>query len=167
MGYKKKNNQKKSFKKSNFQKKMNFVHGTSSEKEKEIQFSRQTNEEFYARKKQQQQAKDVSKNTCFKCKQVGHIGHKCPKNLKLVYVEKKKSGVGTKAPKFEPKHIWKQKDELSKRSIQNDSRFYIKNVSNGQTWVVKQKVTSDSDGEKTKLDSTKKVELKKKENVFL
>ncbi|MFS8033879.1 putative transcription factor interactor and regulator CCHC(Zn) family [Helianthus anomalus] len=68
---------------------MNFVHGTSSEKEKELQFNRQTNEEFYARKKQQHKAKGVSKKTCFKCKQVGHIGRKCPQNLKLVYVEKK------------------------------------------------------------------------------
>ncbi|MFS7920502.1 putative Zinc finger, CCHC-type superfamily [Helianthus anomalus] len=58
---------------------MNFVHGTSSEKEKELQFGRQTNEEFYARKKRQlQHANDVSKKTCFKCQKVGYIGRKCP-----------------------------------------------------------------------------------------
>ncbi|MFS7962262.1 putative transcription factor interactor and regulator CCHC(Zn) family [Helianthus anomalus] len=85
---------------------MNFVHGTSSEKEKELQFSRQTNEEFYARKKQQQHAKNVSKKTCFKCQQVGHTSRKCPQNLKYVYVEKKKTEVDkTKTPKFEPKQI--------------------------------------------------------------
>ncbi|MFS8007040.1 hypothetical protein Hanom_Chr14g01256281 [Helianthus anomalus] len=64
LGYKRKQNQRKQAEKTNFQKKTNFVHGTSSEEEKELQFSRQTNEEFYAQKKQQQ-AKDDSKKTCF------------------------------------------------------------------------------------------------------
>ncbi|KAJ0800205.1 putative transcription factor interactor and regulator CCHC(Zn) family [Helianthus annuus] len=92
LGYKKKQNQRKWAKKTNFQKKTNFFHVTSSEEEKEIRFSRQTNEEFYAQKKQQQQqqAKDVSKKTCFKCKQVGHVGRKCPQNRKPVDVEQKK-----------------------------------------------------------------------------
>ncbi|KAJ0450732.1 hypothetical protein HanHA300_Chr15g0559561 [Helianthus annuus] len=61
LGYKKKQNQKKRAEKINFQKMTNFVHETSSEEEKEIRFSRQTNEEFFAQKKKQQQAKDVSK----------------------------------------------------------------------------------------------------------
>ncbi|MFS7919801.1 putative transcription factor interactor and regulator CCHC(Zn) family [Helianthus anomalus] len=143
---------------------MNFVKGTSSENEKKLQFSRHTNEEFYARKKQEQQAKDVSEKTCFKCQQVGHIGRICPQNQKPVYVEKKKKEVEKqKTPKFEPKQIWKQKTDLSKRNIQNDSRFYIKNVSNGQIWVVKRKnIFVD---EKRKIDSTKKVDVKK-ENIF-
>ncbi|MFS7929849.1 putative transcription factor interactor and regulator CCHC(Zn) family [Helianthus anomalus] len=84
---------------------MNFVQGTCSEEEKEIRFSRQTNEEFYAQKKQQQQAKDVSKKTCFKCQQIGHVGRKCP-NLKPVNVEKKKVDVvRQKSPKLELKQI--------------------------------------------------------------
>ncbi|MFS7936694.1 putative transcription factor interactor and regulator CCHC(Zn) family [Helianthus anomalus] len=80
---------------------MNFVHGKNSEEEKEIQFSRHTNEEFHAQKKQQQQAKDVSKKTCFKCDQIGHVGRKCP-DLKPVDVEKKKvEVVNQKSTKFE------------------------------------------------------------------
>ncbi|MFS7962555.1 putative transcription factor interactor and regulator CCHC(Zn) family [Helianthus anomalus] len=71
---------------------MNFVQGTSSEEVKELKFRRQTNEEFYGKKKQQQQAKDVSKKTCFKCDQIGHVGRKCP-NLKPVDVEKNKIDV--------------------------------------------------------------------------
>ncbi|MFS7963446.1 hypothetical protein Hanom_Chr08g00738181 [Helianthus anomalus] len=54
LGYEKKQNQRKRAEKSNFQKKTKFVHGTSSEEEKETQFSRQTNEEFYAQKRKQQ-----------------------------------------------------------------------------------------------------------------
>ncbi|MFS7990848.1 putative transcription factor interactor and regulator CCHC(Zn) family [Helianthus anomalus] len=87
LGYKKKQNHKR-FEKPNYQKKTNFVHGTSSKEEKELQYSRQTNEEFYAQKKQQQQFKDVSKRTCFKCGQNGHLSRKCP-NLKPVDVEKR------------------------------------------------------------------------------
>ncbi|MFS7919049.1 putative transcription factor interactor and regulator CCHC(Zn) family [Helianthus anomalus] len=88
-----------------FRKNLNFVHGTSSEEEKEIRFSRQTNEEFSAQIKKQQQAKDVSKKTCFKCQQIGHVGHKCP-NLKSVDVDKKKrqsEAVKQKITKFESK----------------------------------------------------------------
>ncbi|MFS8021613.1 putative transcription factor interactor and regulator CCHC(Zn) family [Helianthus anomalus] len=95
---------------------------------------------MFDQKKQQRQAKDVSKKTCFKCEQIGHVGRKCP-NLKLVDVEKKKSEVVNhkstkfvskqtwkpKTPKFESKQIWKP----DKRNIQNDSRFYQRNVSNG------------------------------------
>ncbi|MFS8002646.1 putative transcription factor interactor and regulator CCHC(Zn) family [Helianthus anomalus] len=96
---------------------MNFVHGTCSEAEKEIQFSRQTNEEFYAQNKQQQQAKDVSKKTCFKCDQVGHVGRKCPQNLKPVDVEQKKQqsvAVKLKSTKFESKQTWKPKPKTPK-----------------------------------------------------
>ncbi|MFS7935129.1 putative transcription factor interactor and regulator CCHC(Zn) family [Helianthus anomalus] len=89
---------------------MNFVHGTSSEEEKELQFRRQSNEEFYAQKKQQQQhAKDVSKKTCFKCDQIGHVSRKCP-NLKPGGVEKKRSEVvNQKSTKFESKQTWRPK----------------------------------------------------------
>ncbi|MFS8035175.1 putative transcription factor interactor and regulator CCHC(Zn) family [Helianthus anomalus] len=80
----------KGLKKQNYQKKMNFVHGKSSEEDKELKFRRQSNEEFYAQKKQQQQAKDVSKRTCFKCNKIGLVGRKCP-NSKLVDVGKQKS----------------------------------------------------------------------------
>ncbi|MFS8024476.1 hypothetical protein Hanom_Chr16g01463711 [Helianthus anomalus] len=83
---------------------MNFVHGTSFEEEKEIRFSRQTNEEFYAQKKKHQQAKDVSKKIYFKREQVGHVCRKCPQNLKPVYVEQKKQqseAVKQKLSKFE------------------------------------------------------------------
>ncbi|MFS7934788.1 hypothetical protein Hanom_Chr05g00395791 [Helianthus anomalus] len=135
LGYKKNNNQTKRFEKTNFQKKMNFVHETSSKKEKELRFSRQTNEKFYAQKKQQQ-AKDVSK----------HV------------LNVNKLGTLAKLPKFEPKQIWKQKVEESKRNIQNDSRLYEKNVSKGQIWVVKKQSTSVD--EKRKINSTKKVDIK-------
>ncbi|XP_021971547.1 putative protein tag-278 [Helianthus annuus] len=64
--------------------------GKSSEAEKELQFRRPSNEEFYAQKKQQQQGKDVSRKTCFKCDQTGHLAHKCP-NSKPIDVEKQKS----------------------------------------------------------------------------
>ena len=50
LGYKKKQNRNKN-EMPNYQAKMNFVHGTSSEEEKELQFRRQSNEEFYAQKK--------------------------------------------------------------------------------------------------------------------
>ncbi|MFS8001762.1 putative transcription factor interactor and regulator CCHC(Zn) family [Helianthus anomalus] len=89
LGYKKKQNQKR-FEKPNYQRKTNFVHGTSSEEEKELQFSRQTNENFYTqKKKQQQQVKYVSKRTCFKCGQIGYLSRKCP-NHKPGVVEKQK-----------------------------------------------------------------------------
>ncbi|MFS7962171.1 putative transcription factor interactor and regulator CCHC(Zn) family [Helianthus anomalus] len=87
--YKKKKNQNKRFQKQNFVKKMNFVHGRSSETDKEFQLRRQANEEFFAQKKQHQQAKDVSNKTCFKYNQVGHISRKCPQNSKPVNVEQK------------------------------------------------------------------------------
>ncbi|MFS8006474.1 hypothetical protein Hanom_Chr14g01249561 [Helianthus anomalus] len=109
--------------------KMKFVYGTSSEVEKELQFSRQTNEEFYAQKKKQQHAKDVSKKTCFKCQQIGPVG--AEKEKKQFEVAKQKS------PKFEPKQIWKPntckfepkptwkpKIDLPKRNVHNDLRFY-------------------------------------------
>ncbi|MFS7937063.1 putative transcription factor interactor and regulator CCHC(Zn) family [Helianthus anomalus] len=106
LGYKKKQNQE-HFEKQNYQKKTNFVHGTSFEEEKELQYRRQSNEEFYAQKKQQQQVKDVSKKTCFNCDQ--HLSRKCP-NLKPVGVEKKKSDVvNQKSTKFESKQTWKPK----------------------------------------------------------
>ncbi|MFS7954556.1 putative transcription factor interactor and regulator CCHC(Zn) family [Helianthus anomalus] len=101
---------------------MNFVHGTSLEEEKQIQFSRQTNEEFYAQKKQQQQAKDVSKKTCFKCQYIGHVGRKCPQNLKSVDVEKKKQkseAVKQKSHKFELKQTWKPNPNLSQNRFGN------------------------------------------------
>ncbi|MFS7911808.1 hypothetical protein Hanom_Chr02g00122421 [Helianthus anomalus] len=130
LGYKKRHSQKKRSKKSNLPKKkeMNFVHKTSYEEEKEIRFSRQTNEEFYAQKKQQQD-KDVSKKTCFKYQQIRHVGRKFP-NLKHVNVEKEKVEAvkqkstkfeskqtwkpKLKTPKFEPKQIWKAKVEVTK-----------------------------------------------------
>ncbi|MFS7979219.1 hypothetical protein Hanom_Chr10g00924831 [Helianthus anomalus] len=68
-----------------------------------------------------------------------------------------------KTPRIVPKQIWKRKGEVSKGNIQNNSTFYVKNVSKGQIWVVKKKETSD---EKKKLDSTEKVEIKK-QNVFV
>ncbi|MFS7967816.1 putative transcription factor interactor and regulator CCHC(Zn) family [Helianthus anomalus] len=189
LGYKKKQNQNKRFEKIKLQKKMNFVHVTSSEEEKELRFNRQTNEEFYAQKKKQQ-AKDVLKKTCFKCQKVGHIGRKCP-NMKPVNVEKEKKKSETvkhKSPKFEPKQIWKPKVDISmlkqiwkpntskfepkpfwklkidllKRNVQNDSRFYERNVSKGQIWVVKKQTSVN---EKRKIDSTKNVEVKN-EKVF-
>ncbi|MFS7978295.1 putative transcription factor interactor and regulator CCHC(Zn) family [Helianthus anomalus] len=46
------------------------------------------------KKRKQQQAKDVSKKTCFKCQQVGHIDHKCPQNMKPVDVDKIKRNPG-------------------------------------------------------------------------
>ncbi|KAJ0880822.1 putative transcription factor interactor and regulator CCHC(Zn) family [Helianthus annuus] len=72
LGYKKKQSWNKN-EKPNYQAKMNFVHRTSSEEEKKLQFRRQSNEDFYAQKKQQQQVKYVSKRTCFKCDQTGHL----------------------------------------------------------------------------------------------
>ncbi|MFS7953697.1 putative transcription factor interactor and regulator CCHC(Zn) family [Helianthus anomalus] len=89
---------------------MNFIHGTSSEEEKELQFRRQPNEEFYAQKKQQH-VKDVSKKTCFKCDQAGHVRRKCP-NLKPVDVEQKRQqtvAVKQKSTKFESQQTWKPK----------------------------------------------------------
>ncbi|MFS7996476.1 putative transcription factor interactor and regulator CCHC(Zn) family [Helianthus anomalus] len=162
----------------------NFVHGTSSEEEKELQFRRHSNEEFYAQKKQQQQAKDFSKRTCVKCNQTGHLGRKCP-NPKPVAIEKenrvevetqkltkqtwipKRSKFGSKqswklvTPRFRTTQSWKTNVDMtkpnqflkpkiveSKQNIQNDSRFYKRNLSKGQIWVVKQQKVSND--EKTK-----------------
>ncbi|MFS7917253.1 putative transcription factor interactor and regulator CCHC(Zn) family [Helianthus anomalus] len=102
LGNKKKENQKKRSEKTKFKKNMNFVHRTSSEEEKEIRFSRQNNDEFYNRNKKQQQAKDVSKKTCFICQQIGHVGRKCP-NLKHVDVEKNTKKSEIEVTKFESK----------------------------------------------------------------
>ncbi|MFS7986257.1 putative transcription factor interactor and regulator CCHC(Zn) family [Helianthus anomalus] len=80
---------------------MKFVHGTTSEEEQELKFRRQSNDEFLAQKKKQQpQVKDVSKRTCFKCDQIGHLARKCP-NLKPADVDKKKS-----------KNVEKQKSDV-------------------------------------------------------
>ncbi|MFS7962563.1 putative transcription factor interactor and regulator CCHC(Zn) family [Helianthus anomalus] len=138
--------QKKRFQKFVYVEKMSVVHETSSEKEKESHFSRQTNEELFAKKKQQQ-AKDVSNKMCFKCNQVGHIGRKCPQNSKPVYVKKKEKSedLNLKTPMFAPKQVWKQTNESSKGNIHNDSKFYVKNVSKGQTWVIRKKVTFDAE----------------------
>ncbi|MFS7977974.1 putative transcription factor interactor and regulator CCHC(Zn) family [Helianthus anomalus] len=100
LGYKKKQNWNKN-ETPNFQAKMNFFQGTSSEEEKELKFRQQSNEEFHAQKKQQQQqVKDVSNRTCFKCDQIGHLARKCP-NLKLVGVEMKKKSVYVQKQKFD------------------------------------------------------------------
>ncbi|MFS7997753.1 putative transcription factor interactor and regulator CCHC(Zn) family [Helianthus anomalus] len=185
---------------------MNIVHGTSSEEEKELQFRRQSNEDFYAQKRnQQQQVKDVSKRTCFKCDQTGHLAHKCP-NLKpddvetkkkSVYVQKQKSEVVTrKSTKFDSKQtwkpkmsktdsqqtwkpvtsrlrttqswkttvdatkqnqFWKPKVDVQNENVQNDSHFYKRSVSKGQTWVEKkQKVTvSDNQNENSFVKNDK------------
>ncbi|KAJ0901630.1 putative transcription factor interactor and regulator CCHC(Zn) family [Helianthus annuus] len=116
LGYKKKQNWKRN-EVPNYQTKMNFVHGTASEEEKELKFRRQSNDEFLAQKKRQQpQVKDVSKRTCFKCDQIGHLACKClnlkPVDVetkkKSVYVEKQKSEVVTqKSTKFDSKQTWK------------------------------------------------------------
>ncbi|MFS8007125.1 hypothetical protein Hanom_Chr14g01257331 [Helianthus anomalus] len=63
-----------------------------------------------------------------------------------------------------PNQFWKPKADLSKQNIQNESRFYQRNVLKGQIWVVK-KQTSMSD-DKRKTNSTKKVE-NKNEKVFV
>ncbi|MFS7998474.1 putative transcription factor interactor and regulator CCHC(Zn) family [Helianthus anomalus] len=121
--------------------------------------------------------KDVSKRTCFKCDQVGHIGRKCP-NLKHVGVERKTSEVlnqkstkfGSKqtwkpmTPRFRTRQswktmvdatklhqFWKSKIDLTKQNSQSDSQFYQRNGSTGQIWVVKTKSS---------------VNEKNKENIF-
>ncbi|KAJ0472307.1 putative transcription factor interactor and regulator CCHC(Zn) family [Helianthus annuus] len=136
LGYKRKQNQNKSFEKQKVQKKTNFVHGKSSEEEKELQFRRQSNEEFHAQKKKQQQAKDVSKKTCFKCDQIGHVARKCP-NTKPVDVEKQKSeDVRRKFTRFDSKQTWKY----------NTNKF-----ASNQTWKPKQ---TRSDSRQTKNSHT-------------
>ncbi|MFS7953257.1 putative transcription factor interactor and regulator CCHC(Zn) family [Helianthus anomalus] len=90
-------------------------------KEKESDYS---SEKFFAQKKQHQQANDVSTKTCFKCSQVGHAPSKCLQNPKAIYIEKKEKSedLKLKTPKFAP----------------NNSKFYFKrNVSKGQTWLIK------------------------------
>ncbi|KAJ0851059.1 putative transcription factor interactor and regulator CCHC(Zn) family [Helianthus annuus] len=148
LGYKKKQNWNKN-KTPNFQAKMNFVHGTSSEEEKELKFRQQSNEEFQAQKKQQQQVKDVSKRTCFKCDQTGHLARKCP-NLKPVGVETKKKSVyvqkqkyevvNQKSTKFESKQTWKPK--LSKADSQQTWKPVTPELRTTQSW-------------KTTVDATK------------
>ncbi|MFS7919402.1 putative transcription factor interactor and regulator CCHC(Zn) family [Helianthus anomalus] len=89
LGYNKKNHKKK-FQKSNFGKKMKFVRGISSERDKGSRLV-ETNEEFFAQKKQHQQVIDSTNKTCFRCSQFGHITRRCPQqNMKPVYVEKKR-----------------------------------------------------------------------------
>ncbi|MFS8025579.1 putative transcription factor interactor and regulator CCHC(Zn) family [Helianthus anomalus] len=139
LGYKKQQNKKKRFEKPNYQKKTNFVHETSSEEEKELQFRRQSNEEFYTQKKQQQQVKYVSKKTCFKCDQTGHVSRKCP-NQKPVGVEQKRQpteAVKQESTKFESQQTWKPK---SKTSIVESKQIWKQNVDfqkSNQTWKTK------------------------------
>ncbi|KAJ0430420.1 putative transcription factor interactor and regulator CCHC(Zn) family [Helianthus annuus] len=149
LGYKKKQSWNKN-KTPNYQAKMNFVHGTSSEEEKELQFRRQSNKEFLAQKKKQQtQVKDVSKRTCFKCDQTGHLARKCP-NLKpigvetkkkSVYVQKQKSVVvNQKSTKFDSKQTWKPK--MSKADSQQTWKLVTSRLRTTQSW-------------KTTVDATK------------
>ncbi|KAJ0864168.1 putative transcription factor interactor and regulator CCHC(Zn) family [Helianthus annuus] len=149
LGYKKKQNWKKN-ETPNYQEKMKFVHGTSSEEEKELHFRRQSNEEFLAQKKRQQpQVKDVSKRICFKCDKKGHLARKCP-NLKTVGVETKKKFVygqklksevvTQKSTKFDSKQTWKPK--LSKADSQQTWKPVTPRFRTTQSW-------------KTTVDATK------------
>ncbi|KAM0050072.1 putative transcription factor interactor and regulator CCHC(Zn) family [Helianthus debilis subsp. tardiflorus] len=127
LGYKKKQNWKKN-EMPNYQAKMNFVHGTSSEEEIELQFRRQSNEGFYAQKKTQQEVKDVSKTTCFKCDQTGHLARKCP-NLKSVDVESKKNSDDVQKQKYED-----VKQRLTRFDSKQTWRYNIKKFASNQTW---------------------------------
>ncbi|MFS7908229.1 hypothetical protein Hanom_Chr01g00080741 [Helianthus anomalus] len=77
-----------------------------------------------------------------------------------VNVQNKEKSIDAKqkGPMFAPKQIWKPKEEFSNGNIQNNSNFYVNNVSKGQMWVIKKKERSV---EEKKLDSTKKVKIKK------
>ncbi|KAJ0508376.1 putative transcription factor interactor and regulator CCHC(Zn) family [Helianthus annuus] len=115
LGYKKKQNWKKNEVPS-YQTKMSFVQEKSLAEEKELKIGRQSNDEFLAQKKKQQpQVKDVSKRTCFKCDQIGHLACKCP-NLKPVDIDKKKfdnvekqksENVKQRSTRFDSKQTWR------------------------------------------------------------
>ncbi|MFS7977888.1 putative transcription factor interactor and regulator CCHC(Zn) family [Helianthus anomalus] len=101
---KRKQNQKKRFEKTKFQKKMYFVHGTSSGEEKNFDLVDRLMKNSMLERNNNNRPK-IFEEKCIKCQQVGHVGHKCP-NLKPVDVEKDKKKyevVKQKSPKFEPK----------------------------------------------------------------
>ena len=138
---------------------MSFIQGKSLAEEKELKFRQQSNEEFQAQKKQQQQVKDVSKRTCFKCDQTGHLARKCP-NLKSVGVETKKKSVyvqkqkyevvNQKSTKFESKQTWKSK--LSKADSQQTWKPVTPELRTTQSW-------------KTTVDATKPNQFWKPKDV--
>ncbi|MFS7901295.1 hypothetical protein Hanom_Chr00s190110g01834561 [Helianthus anomalus] len=136
LGYKKKQNQKKRFENPNYQKKTNFVHETSSEEEKELQFRRQSNEELYAQKRKQQQVKYVSKRTSFKCDEIEQLSRKCP-ILKPVDVGKEKKVKTRKSNKFESKQTWKPKPTTPKVVPQHIWKQKVNVSETKQIWKLK------------------------------
>ncbi|KAJ0836751.1 putative transcription factor interactor and regulator CCHC(Zn) family [Helianthus annuus] len=106
LGYKKKHNQNRT-ERSNFQTKMNFVQGKSFTEEEKLKLGTQSNAEFEAMIKKQQQSKDVSKKVCFKCDEIGHVARKCP-NPKSVDGEPQKSeSVKPRSIRFDSRQTWR------------------------------------------------------------
>ncbi|KAJ0446513.1 putative transcription factor interactor and regulator CCHC(Zn) family [Helianthus annuus] len=106
LGYRKKHNRNRT-ERSNFQTKMNFVQGKSFTEEEKLKLGTQSNAEFEAMKKKQQQPKDVSKKVCFKCDQIGHVARKC-QIPKSVDVQKQKSGnEKPRSTRFDSRQTWR------------------------------------------------------------
>ncbi|MFS7936037.1 putative transcription factor interactor and regulator CCHC(Zn) family [Helianthus anomalus] len=147
LGYKKKHNRNRT-ERSNFQTKMIFVQGKSFTEEEKLKIGKQSNAEFEAMKKKQQQSKDVSKKVCFKCDQIGHVARKCP-NPKSVDVEKQKSGnEKPRSTRFDSRQTW---------------RFNTNKFASNQNW--KLSWYSHTSKMRTSVGVTKPQEIWKPKNV--
>ncbi|MFS7904262.1 putative transcription factor interactor and regulator CCHC(Zn) family [Helianthus anomalus] len=163
LGYEKKRNDR--YQKPNYKKKVDFVFGSTTVSEKERLGKEPSNDEFYAQKKQREQANKSTINdsqTCFKCHEVGHIVRNCPKRKPVHYVSKTSDGGKGKTAKFVQYKILKRGEEstfnvkptifkeskteigeTSKSNEQIDSKYYFKKAKATKTWVAKSKSSSE------------------------
>ncbi|KAJ0456093.1 putative transcription factor interactor and regulator CCHC(Zn) family [Helianthus annuus] len=162
LGYKKKHNRNRT-ERSNFQTKMNFVQGKSLKEEEKLKIGQQSNDEFDAMKKKQQQAKDVSKKVCFKCDQIGHVARKCP-NPKLVDVENQKSeNVKSRSTRFESKQTWRY--NTNKFASNQNWKSNLKRFDSRQTWNYHTPRLRTTRSWRTSVNMTKPQEFWKPKNV--
>ncbi|KAJ0604142.1 putative transcription factor interactor and regulator CCHC(Zn) family [Helianthus annuus] len=155
LGYKKKHNRNRT-ERSNFQTKMNFVQGKSFTEEEKLKLGTQSNAEFEAMKKKQQQPKDVSKKVCFKCDQIGHVARTCP-NPKSVDKQKSES-VKPRSTRFDSRQTWRfttNKFASNQNWKSNPNRFNSR-----QTWNF-----HTSWSRKTSIGVTKPQKIWKPKNV--
>ncbi|KAJ0734585.1 putative transcription factor interactor and regulator CCHC(Zn) family [Helianthus annuus] len=152
LGYKKKQNRKQN-EKQDLQQKLNFVQGKSLKEEEKLKFGQQSNEEFEAMKKKQQQAKDVSKKVCFKCDQIGNVARKCP-NPKPVDVEKQKSeDVKPRSTRFDSKQTWRY--NTNKFASNQTWKSNLNRFDSRQTWNSHTPRFRTTQSWKTSVDMTK------------
>ena len=136
-----------------------------ADEEKEI-FSK-SNEEFFEKRASQAQSEGTSRvvdtRTCFRCNQVGHIARKCtnvkPKTETVKTQQKKVDVKGTTPIVVEKKSLKndniKVKNELVKKSVTKNDKFYKRVALSQQVWKPKteKKISPSEDSIKIDYDA--------------